>query len=43
MKYKMIKYGKKNKHVIYNSKGYVVFIGSHRQTIQYYLDKNKKE
>jgi hypothetical protein len=43
MKYKMIKYGKNNKHVIYNNKGYVVFIGSDRKTIEFYMSKNKND
>jgi hypothetical protein len=42
MKYKMIKYGKNNKHVIYNNKGYVVFIGTDRKTINHYKDQNNK-
>ena len=42
MKYQMIKYGKNSKHVIYNNKGYVVFIGADRKTINYYMDQNKK-
>ena len=43
MKYKMIKYGKNNKHVIYNNKGYVVFIGTDRKTIEFYMSKNDKK
>ncbi len=42
MKYKVIKYGRGNKHVIYNAKGYVVFLGSDKGTIEYYKSKNKE-
>ena len=42
MKYKLIKYGRSNKHVIYNHKGYVVFIGTDRNIIDFYRNKNKE-